>query len=212
MDYCFFFVLCSERQACSTELLLPAINISTLNIFQNQKGFFFLCSSMTLNNKKCLPSSPCECMPYKHTKAKKRLHRSLAFISNKGCLSFSSDTFPSLSSKLQEEMTHLFNVLRAVASLLKHYLSCRTMRSQIHSVIWISLISLTPAIWTVSTGQNCTQLVLAVTIFTGSWDPCCMCHAEYQPEASSTSAFSPQFLTAPDSLIPHHLRWNSPKP
>lgn len=113
MDYCSCSVLCSKRQACSIEILLPAINISTLNIFQKkQKGFFFLCSSMTLNNKNCLPSSSYECMPYKHTKAKKRLHRSLAFILNTACLSFSSDTFPSLSSKLQEEMTHLFNLLR----------------------------------------------------------------------------------------------------
>lgn len=79
---------------------------------EEAERIFFLCSSTTLIVKKCLPSSSYGCMACKHTKAKKSPHRSLAFILNKGCLSSSSDTFPSFSSKLQKEMTRLFNLLR----------------------------------------------------------------------------------------------------
>lgn len=71
MKYYSCFVLFSKRQACSTEMLLCAINISTVNIFHRKKQegfkFFFLCSSMTLKSKNvfkallvavCLISTP----------------------------------------------------------------------------------------------------------------------------------------------------------
>lgn len=158
MNYCSCFVLCSKRQACSTEILLPAINNRTLNIFhKKQKGFFFLCSSITLNSKKSLPSSSYGCLI--STPSLKKVSTDPLLSSwIKAALALAVTLFPHSQASCRKKWPTCLICWKAeaAASLLKHHLSWRTIRFQIHSVIWIFLISLTPAIWTVSKRQNCT--------------------------------------------------------
>lgn len=157
MDYCSCFVLCSKSQACSTKILLPAINISTVNIFQRkQKGFFFLCSSTTLIVKNVFQVLLMDVWLVSTPKLKKVLTDPSLSSWIKAALALAVTLFHHSQASCRKKWPTCLICCEAetVASSLKHYLSWRTIRFQIHSVIWIFLISLTPAIWTVWTRQN----------------------------------------------------------
>lgn len=158
MDYCPCFVLCSKRQACSTEILLPAINISTLNIFfrRSRKDFFFLCCSMTLTVTNVFQALLMDVCLISTPRLKKVSTDPLLSSWIKAASALAVTLFHHSQASCRKKWPTCLICWEAetVASLLKHYFSWRTIRFQIHSVIWIFLISLTPAIWTVCTRQN----------------------------------------------------------